>query len=181
MKKKRSEQAISTVKEFLVFTTIEGDVNIDVRVARETVWLTQKLVALLFDCSTDNVGLHLKNIFASGELDQNSVTEEFSVTATDGKNYRIKHYNLDAIIAVGYRVSSHRATQFRQWATEQLRSYIIKGYVLDRERLKNGPLFGKDYFEELLEEIREIRASERRFYQKITDLYRIICSGSNVM
>lgn len=171
MKKERAEQVTSTVKEFLVFTTIEGDVSVDVRIWNETVWLTQKLIALLFDCSTDNVGLHLKNMFSSGEVDQNAVTEEFSVTATDGKSYKTKHYNLDAIIAVGYRISSHRAIQFRQWATEQLRNYIVKGYLLDRDRLKNGSLFGKDYFEALLEEIREIRASERRFYQKITDLY----------
>lgn len=171
MKKKQSEQAVSAVTEFLIFSTFEGDINIDVRIAKENVWLTQKLIALLFNCSADNVSLHLKNIFASGEIDQNLVTEEFSVTAADGKAYKTKHYNLDAIIAVGYRVNSHRAMQFRQWATEQLRNYMIRGYILDRERLKNGPLFGKDYFEELLEEIREIRASERRFYQKITDLY----------
>jgi len=128
------------VKEFLVFTSTEGDVRVDVRIAKETLWLTQKLIAHLFDCSSDNVSLHLKNIFTSRELDQNSVTEEFSVTAFDGKKYDANHYNLDAIIAVGYRVNSHRATQFRQWATEQLRKYIIKGYVLDKERLKNGPL-----------------------------------------
>jgi len=125
----------------------------------------------LFQCSTDNISLHLKNIFKDGELEEKSVTEEFSVTASDGKQYRTKHYNLDAIIAVGYRVNSIRATQFRQWATRVLKEFAIKGFVLDKERLKNEGFLGRDYFEELLEIIREIRASERKFYQKITDIY----------
>ncbi|KAA6314645.1 hypothetical protein EZS27_034771, partial [termite gut metagenome] len=124
-----------------------------------------------FDCSTDNISLHLKNIFKENELDENSVTEDVSVTASDGKTYKTKHYNLDAIIAVGYRVNSKRATAFRQWATSILRDYAIRGYVLDRKRMENGAFLGEDYFEHLLAEIREIRLSERRFYQKITDIY----------
>jgi hypothetical protein len=128
-------------------------------------------MAALFNCSTDNISLHLKNIFREKELDENSVAEYFSVTASDGKTYRTKHYNLDAIIAVGYRINSVRATQFRQWATEVLRNYAIKGYVIDRKRMENGTFLGVDYFEHLLAEIREIRLSERRFYQKITDIF----------
>ena len=128
-------------------------------------------MAVLFDCSTDNISLHLKNIFKSGELNESSVTEDFSVTATDGKKYKTKHYNLDAVISVGYRVNSQRATQFRQWATSILRDFAIRGYVLDKERLKNGTCLNQEYFDHLLAEIREIRASERRFYQKITDIY----------
>lgn len=128
-------------------------------------------MAVLFDCSTDNISLHLKNIFKSGELNENSVAEDFSVTASDGKKYKTKHYNLDAIISVGYRVNSGRATQFRQWATSVLRDFAIRGYVLDKERLKNGTFLNQEYFDQLLSEIREICASERRFYQKITDIY----------
>jgi len=160
----------STV-EFLMFTADSRQDGIEVRFQNETVWLTQKLMATVFDCSTDNISLHLKNIFKEGELDEQSVVEDFSVTAADGKNYQTKHYNLDAIIAVGYRVNSKRATQFRQWATQVLREFAIKGYVLDRKRLENGSFLGEDYYERLLEEIREIRLSERRFYQKITDIY----------
>jgi hypothetical protein len=144
---------------------------IEVRVQNETIWLTQKLMATLFDCSTDNISLHLKNIFKENELDENSVTEQFSVTASDGKKYTTKHYNLDAIIAVGYRVNSVRATVFRQWATSVLRDYAVRGYVIDKKRMENGAFLGEDYFEHLLAEIREIRLSERRFYQKITDIY----------
>ena len=128
-------------------------------------------MATLFDCSTDNISLHLKNIFNENELNESSVTEEFSVTASDGKNYKTKHYNLDAIIAVGYRVNTKRATAFRQWATSILRDYAIRGYVIDKKRMENGSFLGEDYFEHLLAEIREIRLSERRFYQKITDIY----------
>ena len=145
--------------------------GIEVRVQNDTIWLSQKLMAVLFDCSTDNISLHLKNIFKEEELDENSVIEEFSVTASDGKNYKTKHYNLDAIIAVGYRVNSKRATAFRQWATSVLRDYAIRGYVIDRKRMENGTFLSEDYFEHLLAEIREIRLSERRFYQKITDIY----------
>ncbi|MDR2169255.1 MAG: virulence RhuM family protein, partial [Planctomycetaceae bacterium] len=147
------------------------DEVIEVRVQNETIWLTQKLMATLFDCSTDNISLHLKNIFKENELDENSVTEQFSVTASDGKKYTTKHYNLDAIIAVGYRVNSVRATVFRQWATSVLRDYAVRGYVIDKKRMENGAFLGEDYFEHLLAEIREIRLSERRFYQKITDIY----------
>jgi len=128
-------------------------------------------MGLLFDTSSDNVGLHLKNIFNEKELLPDSVTEEFSVTAADDKNYRVKHYNLDAVIAVGYRVNSKRATAFRQWATGILRNYALRGYLIDRKRMENGIFLNEDYFERLLEEIREIRISERRFYQKITDIY----------
>ncbi len=141
------------------------------RVQDETIWLSPKLMAALFDCSTDNISLHLKNIFKENELDENSVTEEFSATASDGKTYRTKHYNLDAIIAVGYRINSKRATAFRQWATSVLRDYAIRGYVIDKKRMENGTFLDEDYFEHLLTEIREIRLSERRFYQKITDIY----------
>ena len=161
----------NSTAEFLMFTADSRQDGLEVRFQDETVWLTQKLMAELFQCSTDNISLHLKNIFKDGELEEISVTEEFSVTASDGKQYRTKHYNLDAIIAVGYRVNSLRATQFRQWATRVLKEFAIKGFVLDKERLKNEGFLGRDYFEELLEIIREIRASERKFYQKITDIY----------
>jgi len=161
----------NSTAEFLMFTTDSRQDRLEVRFQDETVWLTQKLMAELFQCTTDNISLHLKNIFKDRELEENSVTEEFSVTASDGKKYQTKHYNLDAIIAVGYRVNSIRATQFRQWATKVLRDFAIKGFVIDKERLKNEGFLGRDYFEELLEIIREIRASERKFYQKITDIY----------
>jgi hypothetical protein len=164
-------QIRNSTAEFLIFTAQSGKDSIEVRFEKETIWLTQKLMAALFDCSSDNISLHLKNIFMEGELQESSVTEDFSVTAADGKNYKTKHYNLDAVIAVGYRVNSLRATQFRQWATAILRDFAIRGYVLDKERLKNGSFFSEDYFESLLAEIREIRASERKFYQKITDIY----------
>ncbi len=136
-----------------------------------TVWLTQKMLAKLFDVSIPTINEHLKNIFSSGELSENSVIRNFLITASDGKKYNTNFYNLDVIISVGYRINSHRATQFRQWATRVLREFAIKGYVLDSERLKNGSYLGKKYFEDLLLEIREIRASERQFYQKITDIY----------
>lgn len=137
----------------------------------ETFWLTQKAMSELFGCSSDNISLHLKNIFSEGELIKDSVTEKFSATASDGKNYLTQFYNLDAIIAVGYRVNSKQATRFRQWATATLKEYITKGFVLNDDMLKNGKPFGKDYFKELLERIRSIRASERRIYQQITDIY----------
>ncbi len=160
----------STV-EFLTFVAEGKGDCIQVLYKDETIWATQKAMALLFDCSTDNIGLHLKNIFKNGELQENSVTEKISATASDGKSYLTKFYNLDAIISVGYRVNSIRATQFRQWCTGVLRQFTIRGYVVDRKRMENGSLFGEDYFEHLLEEIREIRLSERRFYQKLTDIY----------
>ncbi len=161
----------NSTADFLIFTKQAGEDGIEVRIARESVWLTQKSMAQLFDCTADNIGLHLKNIFKSGELAENAVTEESSATASDGKSYRMKFYNLDAIISVGYRINSVRATQFRQWATKILRMFALQGYVLDRQRLENGQIFDEEYFEHLLDEIREIRASERRFYQKITDIY----------
>ncbi|KAA6345604.1 hypothetical protein EZS27_006869 [termite gut metagenome] len=170
MPKNKLQIRNSTV-EFLIFTNQAKEDGIEVRVQNETIWLSQKLMAVLFDCSTDNISLHLKNIFKENELDENSVTEDFSVTASDGKTYKTKHYNLDAIIAIGYRVNSKRATAFRQWATSILRDYAVRGYVIDRKRMENGTFLGKDYFEHLLAEIREIRLSERRFYQKITDIY----------
>ena len=157
--------------DIIFYSTPTGNVNIEVLYNNETFWLSQKRMAELFGCSTDNISLHIKNIFKDKELDPNSVAEEISATAADGKNYKIKFYNLDAIIAVGYRVNSINATQFRIWATKTLREFIIKGFVLDDERLKQGKRFGKDYFDELLVRIREIRASERRFYLKITDIY----------
>jgi len=164
MTKKISQNTNLTIRnstaEFLMFTADSRADGIEVRYENETVWLSQKMIAVLFDCSTDNISLHLKNIFKEHELDKNSVTEEFSVTASDGKTYRTKHYNLDAIIAVGYRVNSYRATQFRQWATKVLKEFAIKGYVLDRKRLENGTYLNEDYYERLLEEIREIRLSE---------------------
>ena len=137
----------------------------------ETIWLTQKLMATLFDVTIPTVNEHLKNIFAGEELQQDSVIRKFRTTASDGKKYNTNFYNIDAIISVGYRVNSKRATQFRQWATRVLREFAVKGYVLDRKRMENGSFLGEDYFERLLEEIREIRLSERRFYQKITDIY----------
>ncbi|MCO6494403.1 MAG: virulence RhuM family protein [Bacteroidetes bacterium] len=164
-------QIRNSTAEFLIFTSQAGKDGIEVRFENETIWLSQKLMAVLFDCSTDNISLHLKNIFKSGELNENSVIEEFSATASDGKKYKTKHYNLDAVISVGYRVNSQRATQFRQWATSILRNFAVRGYVLDKERLKNGAFLNEEYFDHLLAEIREIRASERRFYQKITDIY----------
>ena len=167
---KRKEIRNSTA-EVLIFQAEDKGQGIEVIYKDETVWCTQKAMATLFDCSTDNVGLHLKNIFASGELIKDSVTEKISATASDGKNYLTQFYNLDAIISVGYRVNSIRATQFRQWATSVLRQYAIRGYAIDRKRMENGTFLGEDYFEHLLAEIREIRLSERRFYQKLTDIY----------
>ena len=167
---KRHEIRNSTA-EFLIFQAEGKEQGVEVYYKDENLWATQKAMATLFDCSTDNVGLHLKNIFSSGELIKESVTEKISATASDGKNYLTQFYSLDAIIAVGYRVNSLRATQFRQWATSVLRQYAIRGYVLDRKRMENGSFLGEDYFEHLLAEIREIRLSERRFYQKLTDIY----------
>ena len=160
--------------EILIYETEGGDVRLDVRLEEETLWLTQADMAALFQCSVDNVALHLKNIYEDGELTPEATTEEFSVVRQEGSRQvtrRMACYNLDAIIAVGYRVNSREATQFRIWATQVLREYLIKGFVLDDERLKQGRRFGKDYFDELLERIRSIRASERRFYLKITDIY----------
>lgn len=157
--------------QILFYETRLEKQSIEVYFEDETFWLSQKKMAELFGVEVNTINYHLKEIFKSGELDEDSVIRNFRITASDGKNYNAKHYNLDAIIAVGYRVNSAQATQFRIWATQTLKEYIIKGFVLDDERLKQGQHFGRDYFEELLERIREIRASERRFYQKITDIY----------
>lgn len=164
---------LQKLSNFVIFQTEEGKVNIDVFFAYETLWLTQKVMAELFDTTKQNVSLHLKNIFDEGELDEKSVVKEFLTTAADGKSYKTLFYSLDVIIAVGYRVNSNRATKFRIWATDVLHNFILKGFVLDDERLKQIRHFGQDYFDELLERIREIRASERRFYQKITDIYAL--------
>ena len=161
----------NSTAEFLIFMLEGKEDGIQGMYKNETIWATQKAMAQLFDCSTDNIGLHLKNIFASGELVKDSVTEKNSATAVDGKNYQTMFYNLDAIISVGYRVNSVRATQFRQWCTYVLRQFAIRGYVIDKKRMDNGSFIGEDYFEHLLAEIREIRLSERRFYQKLTDIY----------
>ncbi len=161
----------SSTAEFLIFTNQAGEDSIEVRYQDDTIWLTQKLMAELFSVDRSVITKHLQNIFNDNELDQDSVCASFAHTAADGKNYNTNFYNLDAIISVGYRVNSRRATQFRQWATRVLREFAIKGYVLDKQRLENGAFLGEDYFERLLEEIREIRLSERRFYQKITDIY----------
>ena len=158
--------------QFLMYKSAEENISVNALIKDETIWLNQKGMAELFGCSTDNISLHLKNIFADGELDKNSVTEKISATATDGKNYPTQFYNLDAIISVGYRVNSHKATKFRIWATSVLKEYVLKGFVMDDERLKQGKTaFGKDYFKELLERVRSIRASERRIWQQITDIF----------
>ena len=161
----------NSTAEFLTFVAEGKEQGIQVLYKDETVWATQKAMAILFDCSTDNIGLHLKNIFKSGELNESSVAEKNSATAADGKNYQTKFYNLDAIISVGYRVNSIRATQFRQWCTYVIRQFSLRGYIIDKKRMENGSFIGEDYFEHLLAEIREIRLSERRFYQKLTDIY----------
>ncbi len=164
----------SNYTDFILYTGNDGEVNVEVILRDETVWLTQKAIGALFGKSKATISEHLSNIFTTGELEADSVVREFRTTASDGKTYNTKYYNLDAIISVGYRVNSYQATQFRIWATKTLKEYIIKGFVLDDERLKQGnQVFGKDYFDDLLERIREIRASERRFYQKITDLYAL--------
>ena len=160
----------STV-DFLVFTRDAGDDGIEVRVQDGDVWLTQKSISDLFDVGRPAITKHLRNIFSEGELDENSVCSILEHTADDGKTYNIKFYNLSAIMAVGYRVNSEKATAFRQWATKVLDSFVKRGYVLDKNRLENGQIFNEDYFDHLIAEIQEIRASERRFYQKITDIY----------
>ena len=158
--------------DFILYTSQDGEVRVDVFVNDETVWLTQKAMQELFDRSKSTVSEHISNVFKEGELAENQVVRKFRTTADDGKDYEVSYYNLDVIISVGYRIKSQRGTQFRIWATKTLKEFIIKGFVLDAKRLKQGgQVFGKDYFEELLERIREIRASERRFYQKITDIY----------
>ena len=164
----------NSTAEFLIFQIEGKEDGVQVMYHNESVWCTQKVMAQLFDCSTDNVGLHLKNIYETGELTQEATTENFSVVQNEGErqvNRKLKFYNLDAIISVGYRVNSTRATQFRQWCTFILRQFAIRGYVIDKKRMENGAFLNIDYFEHLLAEIREIRLSERRFYQKLTDIY----------
>lgn len=164
----------SSSAEFLIFERQKKEKGIQVRFEQGDLWLTQKAISELYDCSTDNVSLHLKNIYKDLELDKNSTTEEFSVVQKEGNREikrNIKYYNLDAVISVGYRVNSDRAIQFRRWATHILKEFSKKGYIIDKKRMENGIFFDEDYFESLLAEIREIRLSERRFYQKITDIY----------
>ena len=161
--------------QFLMYNTVDGDISVNAIVKDETIWLTQKAMAQLFDCSTDNISLHLKNIYQTKELDEAATTEDFSAVQSEGNrtvNRRMKFYSLDAIISVGYRVNSRRATQFRIWATSILKEYMTKGFAMDDERLKQGrTAFGKDYFRELLERVRSIRASERRIWQQVTDIF----------
>jgi hypothetical protein len=171
MSDKENKLIRNSTAEFLIFTGQAREQSIEARYQEETVWLTQKLMAELFSVDVRTISEHLKNIFASGELSDESAIRKFRNTAADGKSYLTQFYNLDAIISVGYRVNSLRATQFRQWATQVLREFAIKGYVLDKKRMENGAFLGEDYFERLLSEIREIRLSERKFYQKITDIY----------
>ena len=169
-----SKNLVPIESDFLLYTTPQGDVRIDVFFYDETVWLTQKRMAELFGVEVNTINYHIKEILKSGELKEISTIRKFRIVQNEGGrdiSREIEFYNLDMIISVGYRVNSERATKFRIWATQTLRNYIIKGYAIDDEGLKNGHYFGKDYFDELLEKIREIRASERRFYQKITDLY----------
>lgn len=162
----------SNQNNFILYTSPNGNVNLSVLLNNETIWLTQKSIAELFGVTIPTINEHLKNIFKTNELDENSVIRNFLTTASDGKNYKTNFYNLDAIISVGYRVNSIQATQFRIWATQTLKEFIIKGFVLDDERLKQGEtFFGNDYFKELLERVRSIRASERRIYQQITDIF----------
>ena len=167
---KRREIRNSTA-EFLIFQAEAKEQGVEVYYKDENIWATQKAMATLFDVNVPAISKHLKNIFESGELNIKSVVSKMEITASDGKHYQTQFYSLDAIIAVGYRVNSVRATQFRQWATSILKVYAIRGYVLDRKRMENGTFLGEDYFEHLLAEIREIRLSERRFYQKLTDIY----------
>ena len=174
MSKKKNEITIrSSAAEYLTYVASVGDKsqNVEVRYEDENIWLTQKMLAIVFDVSIPTVNEHIKNIFKDSELDENSVIRNFRITATDGKIYSTKHYNLSMIIAVGFKVNSERAVQFRKWVNQIASEYTIKGWVMDDERLKNGTYLTDKYFEEQLERVREIRASERKFYQKITDLY----------
>jgi len=164
----------NSTAEFLIFTGQAGEQSIEARYEDETVWLTQQLMAELFQSSKQNISHHIKSIYEEGELQPEATVKKYLTVRQEGKRQvkrELEYYNLDMIISVGYRVNSVRATQFRQWATQVLREFAIKGYVLDKKRMENGTFLGEDYFERLLEEIREIRLSERRFYQKITDIY----------
>ena len=173
LKSKKKENSIlrSSAAEYLTFITASGEGGVEAIYADENVWLTQKMMSALYNIDTRTVNYHLKKIFTDNELDESSVIRNFRITAADGKNYDTKHYNLKAIIAVGYKVNSERAVQFRKWATNIIEEFTIKAYVMDDERLKSGSLLTDKYFEEQLQRIREIRMSERKFYQKITDIY----------
>jgi len=167
----KSLQIRNSTAEFLIFSTNNTQDIIEVKVEDETVWLTQKLIAKLFDVHVATINEHLKNIFKTDELNENAVLRKFLITADDGKNYNTKHYNLDVIISLGYRVNSKKATEFRQWATQVLKRFATRGYVLDNERLKNGSFLNPQYYKDLILEVRDIRESERNFYQQITDIY----------
>jgi hypothetical protein len=171
--KKQSVPTIrSSAAEYLTFVAANGESGVEAVYADEDVWLSQKMMGVLYDVETHTINYHLKKIFSDSELEEDSVIRNFRITAQDGKNYNTSHYNLSAIIAIGYKVNSERAVQFRKWATGIIKEYTIKAYVMDDERIKNdGSILGKQYFEEQLERIREIRLSERKFYQKITDIY----------
>jgi hypothetical protein len=174
MSKRKQLQIRNSTAEFLIFTSQAGEDSIEVRVEDEMIWLSQKLMAALFEVTPPTINEHLSNIYAQGEVEREATIRKFRIVQQEGQrevSRNVDFYNLDAIISVGYRVNSVRATQFRQWATGVLRDFAIKGYVLDRKRMENGAFLNEDYFERLLEEIREIRLSERRFYQKITDIY----------
>ena len=166
-------QELELFNNFVIFQTASGKVNIDVFFQNETLWLTQKKMAELFEVNVPAISKHLKNIFEEGELSEKSVISILETTAEDGKKYKTKYYNLNAILAVGYRINSQRAIEFRKWASTVLHDFVIKGFAMDDERLKQIKHFGKDYFDEMLERIREIRMSERRLYQKITDIYAL--------
>ena len=162
----------SSSAEYLTYIASTGESGVDVIYADENIWMTQKMLGMLYNVETNTVNYHLKKIFQDSELDENSVVRNFRITASDGKSYTTKHYNLSAIIAVGYKVNSERAVQFRKWATRIVQEFTLKGFAMDDERLKSdGTILGKKYFEEQLQRIREIRLSERKFYQKITDIY----------
>lgn len=175
MNKKKSDTKVdvrSSAAEYLTFIAATGESDVNVVYADENIWLSQKMMGTLYQVETHTINYHLKKIFSDNELEQNSVIRDFRITASDGKNYNTQHYNLSAIIAVGYKVNSERAVLFRKWATQIVQEFTIKGFAMDDERLKNdGTILGKKYFEEQLQRIREIRLSERKFYQKITDIY----------
>ena len=170
---KKKKEPVSEKGELILYQTEDGKTNIEVRLQDETVWMSQLAIAELFQSTKQNISLHLKNVFDEGELPEKRVVKEYLTTASDGKNYRTKFYNLEAIVAVGYRVKSPRGTQFRIWATERLNEYLVKGFTMDDERLKEVNNIGSDYFDEMLERIRDIRSSEKRFYQKIRDIYKL--------
>ena len=171
-KTNKTQSLENSFTEFLLYKTPNGEIKIEIFLKNENIWLNQEKIAMLFGVDRSVITKHLKNIFETFELNENSVCAKFAHTALDGKNYQTKFYNLDAIISVGYRVNSVQATHFRIWATQRLKEYIIKGFTMDDDRLKDPrKIFGKDYFDEQLARIRDIRSSERRFYQKITDIY----------